>query len=208
MGWVFDIHDTYDWLLSPMRTKRDVIERWIKLVKFISFTKPSDHSRTPNQILLMNDDIKRFFVFSEKSHYSIINPFRVENNNGYLSFYSKTGIELDSETTSNMLSAIGHNGWLETGNVDEIYTAFELEEGADTNVWSIIGSLITTEDGYLRFDDDPNNADSVYHPQYHFDIFYSNEATFKIGARKKYSLKTTLEFLSSSTPVGYLEKMP
>jgi len=41
--------------------------------------------------------------------------------------------------------------------------------------------LLCDDHGYLRFDDDPVNENGTVHPRYHFDFFYKNSSSIKIG---------------------------
>ena len=45
--------------------------------------------------------------------------------------------------------------------------------------------LLVFEPAYIRFDEDAKRQDGDIHPLYHFDIFYSNAPTLKIGSKAK-----------------------
>ena len=45
--------------------------------------------------------------------------------------------------------------------------------------------LLVFEPAYIRFDEDAKRQDGDIHPLYHFDIFYSNAPSLKIGSKAK-----------------------
>ena len=52
-------------------------------------------------------------------------------------------------------------------------------------VLDIFLDLLVFEPAYIRFDEDAKRQDGDIHPLYHFDIFYSNAPSLKIGSKAK-----------------------
>lgn len=52
-------------------------------------------------------------------------------------------------------------------------------------VLEIFLDLLVFEPAYIRFDEDAQHQNGHIHPLYHFDVFYSNAPSFKIGSEVK-----------------------
>ncbi len=66
--------------------------------------------------------------------------------------------------------------------------------------------LLILEDGYIRFEEDETREHPKIHPRFHFDIFYTNGATFKLGASNKTTLSSFIDLLNLKTECFYLQK--
>lgn len=64
--------------------------------------------------------------------------------------------------------------------------------------------LIAKDHGYFRFDDDPNNQNGDIHPRYHFDIFFRDSSSLKIGYHDKARLNCFYSLFDTSLPKKYL----
>ncbi|MCI5147779.1 MAG: hypothetical protein D3923_20140 [Candidatus Electrothrix sp. AR3] len=67
------------------------------------------------------------------------------------------------------------------------------------------------EDGYIRYDIDPENYEKFKkrgekhkHPENHYDVFYSNNLTFKIGLKSIITYSEFIDLLNVNTDCNYL----
>lgn len=189
-----------DWAFKAIRSKSDVIEILMKALKKISiYVKPSPES-VVGKMKLHISKMSRIFFFTENKYYSIAFPFIVEENNGQLCFSSIDLEEVDNYITSKVLSVINDN----KSSNGSLWAFFEpLLEIEDQNTapgfWPFFRMLLTYEDGYIRYDVDHIREDGNKHPLHHFDVFYSNNPTFKIGLRENISNDSMIDLLDRNT---------
>lgn len=67
--------------------------------------------------------------------------------------------------------------------VEAIKIHYDNEGSTDIEnmVWTITKELLIFEPGYIRYDYDTERVDPLLHPLHHVDLFYSSQATFKLG---------------------------
>lgn len=193
-----------DIFFKPIRNKKDIIKLLMNTVKYIG-TEINIGERTGDYIFISIDDMNRFIYQSDNKVFSIRSPFLVKQEESSLKFYTKNVEDIDNYLTSQVLSLINHDkfdtpSFFEFGEIIEEY--FENPD----KIWSFIMELISYEDGYLRFDNDPDHADERMHPLNHLDVCYSNASTFKVGTYNKPCVNYMFELLNNNIESKYLEK--
>jgi hypothetical protein len=83
------------------------------------------------------------------------------------------------------------------GPVDEIC---EL----DGEIWPLYRDLLTSEEGYLRYDFDEEHEDADVHPLHHLDVFFSSNVTFKLGLAEGVDFEKMADMLDSATDCHYV----
>jgi hypothetical protein len=68
--------------------------------------------------------------------------------------------------------------------------------------------MFLMEDGYLRYDYDPVNyikhQKSDVHPLYHYDLFYTSNATFKVGLNSSVAEDDFVDLLNVKTTCKFI----
>lgn len=75
----------------------------------------------------------------------------------------------------------------------------------DGDIWCLFRELLISEDGYIRYDHDPDNAAGDMHPLHHLDVFYSSGSTFKLGLRNSIDTATFEDYLDITTACRYIQ---
>ncbi|WP_221632746.1 hypothetical protein [Delftia sp. HK171] len=136
--------------------------------------------------------------------YSISFPFTVRVDNGELNFSSRSGILIDSQMSSLVLSLVNTDGVLDATDpyvfIDPVLTAMDINQGA----WSLLRELMLAEDGYVRYDWDTVRVNGHLHPEHHLDLCYSNASTFKVGLPRQLTRADFLTILDVDTNCHYL----
>lgn len=131
----------------------------------------------------------RLYIYLSKNKYFSINyPFflkRKRDDNIMINTGGEKHISVSSKILSESISCI-------TEMMDDHVTFTEMVQNRDyeDDVFNIIEILLTTEPGYIRYDEDIKNFNTKNHPVFHFDINFSDEAHFKIGLNKRYGIKS------------------
>ena len=80
-------------------------------------------------------------------------------------------------------------------------------------IWELLKGLLMFEDGYVRFDNDPeeynrakNEGREHTHPENHIDVFYNNGNTFKLGLKRKSTPDEFIDYFDSETNCKYLKR--
>lgn len=196
-------------LFEPIRSKESIIRLLMKIIKHISiFAKPKKSDVIGNMCIVVHK-MSRVYLFANDKYFSVVFPFTVEhdNENGFR-FYTKDGFEINSKTSSEILSIINEDKILERIDLyDFMGPLVDCEEQAN-EIWSILKFLMTEEDGYLRYDydPDPNRLDEKYHPLNHIDFNYSSNATYKIGLYNQPAQDWFIDLTNIRRHCNYIEK--
>ncbi|MEX6318744.1 MULTISPECIES: hypothetical protein [Providencia] len=197
-------NENIDMFFKPLRKKTDIIILLMNTIKYvISYVNVS--TRTNSSIDIIIDDMNRFIYKSENKIFSIRSPFSIREDEGKLIFYSKNIPEITSTISSKIIAfsndyrfnSSSWGGFIEL--LDELFT------DADS-VWLLIQELMLFEDGYLRYDHDPEHESGRIHPLYHLDIYYTTASTFKIGTYHKPCPFYFTELLNNNIEAKFLEK--
>ena len=82
---------------------------------------------------------------------------------------------------------------------------------SDKNFWIFLREILLSEDGYIRYDYDEKGYNLAReegqehrHPLHHYDIFYTNKATFKLGLHSSISESDFYHLLNVKTDCKHL----
>lgn len=192
--------------LSPIRRKGDVIVLWMNAVKAFLVQQPPVGADVAASLSILVSTMSRLFCEATdgKKIYSVSFPFTIKTDGTEIFFFSRTGIEIDSQISSMVLTLVNADGILDAVDpyafIDPILTAIDINEGA----WSLLRELMLAEDGYVRYDWDTARANGHLHPEHHLDLCYSNASTFKIGLRRQLTQAEFQTILNVETDCHYL----
>lgn len=90
--------------------------------------------------------------------------------------------------------------------VCSISDTFNLSIEESIRYYDSFVTILSDDHGYFRFDDDPNNAKGDFHPRFHFDFFYKNSTSIKIGYDAPFGIECFYSLLDSKYPKRYLRR--
>lgn len=185
-------------IFSPCRDKVSLIRHLTDTMKELCYAQ---ESKDDYDLVIIIDKFQRIFFMSENKIYSLAFPFRViesKSNNEPHSFFAGT-VLIDSFLLSNLETLIQEHF---THNNNDFYdfceSMFDTVK-VNQDVWLVLRQLCLIEEGYIRYDFDPNHYDAVTHPLHHLDIFYSPGGTFKIGLDKGILYNEMIDILHPRT---------
>lgn len=194
-----------DWALGPIRNKREEIIYLMRMIKILLVGQQLEASHTMGEIRLVVSKMSRLFLFFPGKYISVNFPFTVIEREGQIIFNSPFVSEVDSRITSQILAILEQAELFDSDCVltfaEGVYGTAEYLEG----FWSLLRHLLLHEDGYVRYDYDPENEDGRRHPLHHYDIFYSSGVTFKVGLNGGLDYERMVDFLEVATDCHFLE---
>lgn len=192
--------------LKPIRTKKDIVLLLIETIRLaLAYTEDLEDPSSSYSIRFKVNKMNRVIYSSPSKVFSIRNPFNVRYENGSFSFVRKSGESVNSYIISN-LALLMKNDKFESGVALEFIEMIQDFNLDVDEYWVLISELFGFEEGYLRFDHDSRSENGRHHPLYHFDIFYTNASTFKVGAHVPPCGDFLLDLLDVSTESKYLER--
>lgn len=194
----------YEQIKKPIREITDIVLLIIEVLSYIMW-KPVG-SQAPSGLKIVISKMRRiFFVFDEKS-FSVAMPFYIkQHEDGNLEVYDNNVI-LDSKILSCVKSIVTNMDFNNFANIDldSVMQDEYLSEREKRDARYVFYKLITTEYGYIRYDDDLVHESGLEHPRYHLDVNYSNGVTFKMALpdKKEYAwLKDLLDITTQCKKV-------
>mgnify|MGYP007033165096 CR=1 FL=1 len=197
-----------DKVQQPIRGKRDIILLLLETIKMFGNPEGSNLD-VEGKIMICIDKMSRVFYETQDKYFSFLFPFSVEQQENRCRFYdSLTECELNEKMISLLISIFRQDGLLEDSlekAMDTIMESAEEYEYMDIDtIWRLIFKLWYMEDGYIRYDYDPEHEDGDRHPLHHLDINYSSGSTYKIGLKSSIKVKEFQNMMDIKTDCVYL----
>lgn len=209
----------YNKVFPPYRlkTKAHIIEVLMEMTRFILLQNDPDFLVNDNDskatAVLHVEDMSRLFFFSENKYYSIVFPFHFLEKDGQYKIVFQSNIEITAQLISKVISTITCDEFKAQCSLEFIEPICNAEDECGEDFWELLRELLLMEDGYIRYDLDQENYDKAVkkgeeykHPLNHYDIFYSSNATFKVGLFNAIDNDSIIDFLNVNSECEYLTK--
>jgi len=194
-----------------IKTKAQVIEILMETIRYILLNNSVPKEESSGTLVLNIDRMSRLFFFKEDKYFSIVFPFYTFEEDGKFNFSFQNKIDITSQLISKVISIIKCDEFKEKCSLDFVSPICEYEEQCDENFWIFLRELLLMEDGYLRYDYDleeyekaKKRGEEHIHPLNHYDLFYSSDASFKIGLKKGLLQDEFIDLLNTKTNCKYL----
>lgn len=159
-------------------------------------------------IAIFVGDYKRILVKGNSGYFSMGIPFQVILKGDQVCFNSDfIEEEVNGRFISIMKNCIQTTKNTIISHEDVIFSLienFNLDISEAIKYYEAFTFLIAEDNGYFRFDDDPKNEKGDIHPRYHFDIFYNNTTSIKIGYDCFATLGCFYSLMDHTVPKKYL----
>ena len=194
------LHDDF---FFAIRCKVDVIILIMRTIKYL-ITDVRVTRQENSNIYICVDDMNRFIYESEGKVFSIRSPFNFYKNNERVYFKDGSGIEIDSVMSSKLISFFSKQGVMncDINDLDDYVSDVFYDS---ESVFPLILNLMSFEEGYLRFDNDPDNFKEGIHPLNHLDVCYSSSSTYKIGVYEEPSYDFMHDLLNLKVRSKFIE---
>ncbi|EPJ1370078.1 hypothetical protein [Vibrio parahaemolyticus] len=159
-------------------------------------------------IAIFTGDFKRVVVRKDDGYFSMSIPFQIITSEDYISFVCNLiQEEVNGRFISIMRNAVNTHRDNQVSHEDVIFSLienFNIEIKDSMMYYDAFVSLISEDHGYFRFDDDFAHENGDIHPRYHFDIFYKNSTSLKIGYDRHAKLECLYSLFDNSKDKKYL----
>lgn len=195
-----------------IRDKKKIIEILMIAIKHMLVNPKIQPKDVKGKLILRIDDMKRLLFYSENKFFSISFPFSVEREEDKsYTFYSNEIKDIDNIITSKVIGLINSEEFEYSSGLDFLEPINNFDEMCNDLFWVFFKNLLLFETGYIRYDIDAENFEKYLargegdiHPKHHYDVFYSNNTTFKIGLDDKISNDDFIDLLDVKTDCKYL----
>ena len=201
-----------------IKSKIQIIKILLEFVRGILLYRETIKERDIKSpyVKLIIDKKSRIFFFSEKKYYTIHFPFSCsKQDDGSLEIAyqgCRNIIPIKSEIISKVMQILYDEQFNSVSALDFIEPIDKMESEIDY-IWELLKGLLMFEDGYVRFDNDPeeynrakNEGREHTHPENHIDVFYNNGNTFKLGLKRKSTPDEFIDYFDSETNCKYLKR--
>ncbi|MBH0041436.1 hypothetical protein [Pseudoalteromonas sp. SWXJZ10B] len=159
-------------------------------------------------IAVFTKDLQRFVVNKDSGYFSMANPFQVNFGNDTISFNCDQMAEpvsgLFIAVMKNAIQTVRESGHSYDDIVLSIHQGFEIDWKEISKYIDAFVSILSEDHGYFRFDDDIDNVNGDIHPRYHFDVFFKNTCSLKIGYDRPAELQCFLSLADKTQSKKYL----
>ncbi len=196
-----------------IKSKVEVIQILLEATRFmlVNPTVGISDEDVEGKLLLYIDKMSRLFFVKDHKYYSIVFPFLTYKNDEAYKFSYHDNQNIDSRLISQVLSIITCDKFQEKCSLDFISPIYEYEEDHNENFWIFLREILLAEDGYIRYDHDEDGYNIALqkgqehrHPLHHYDLFYTNKATFKLGLHGSVSDADFYDLLNIKSDCKYL----
>lgn len=196
-----------------VKTKVEIIQILLEATRFmlVNPTIKIPDDEVAGKLFLCIDKMSRIFLIKDHKYYSIVFPFHTVEDRGFFKFTYYKNENVDSRLISQVLSIITCDKFQEKCSLDFITPIYEYEEDYNENFWIFLREILLAEDGYIRYDFDEEGHNTAIesghqhlHPLHHYDLFYTNKATFKLGLHGPVSDDEFYDLLNVKSDCKYL----
>jgi len=213
----FDIGQSTKELFFPkerVKTKVQVLEILMEATRYMLIRPNVPTEKLAGKLILHVHKMSRLFFFNNNKYYSIAFPFFVSEYSERLCFSFRNDIEVDSQLISNVISIIKCESFNDKCSLGFAEPIYDIDNEYDGNFWMFLRELLLAEDGYIRYDKDEKGfldakekGEEHRHPLNHYDVFYSNNASFKLGLDNEIVQNEFVDLLDIKTDCKYIKNL-
>lgn len=196
--------------LRPVRGPLDNLWNILSIVEAINSSPKCRVGKHTDgfDVAVFTKDFHRFLVTKQDGYFSMSNPFQVILGDQEIFFNCDLLEERVSERfisiMRNAIQTVQGNYHSHDDIVLSLHESFGMSWTEAAKYSDTFTSLVADDHGYFRFDDDLSNENGNVHPRYHFDIFYKNSSSIKIGYNKFADLDCFLSLADKNKKKKYL----
>lgn len=198
----------------PIREKKDILQILFETIRYYLISDIKNealdnikkrkvlNSANYGNITIKIDKMSRVIYKLENKIFSFGFPFIISKIEEKYNIYDKnSGITIDSSIVSKIINIL-NNFSFKNNDIYEFLSQFDdgnNDEEELNKIWQIFKRALFSECGYLRYNYDEEHKNGDIHPLNHYDIYYTNTNTFKIGLDDRVDLEKFIDLLNLNT---------
>lgn len=188
---------------NPIRNVFDIIALLLETIKYMLWQSPLPSEKGKLKIVV--GKMNRIFYVLENKIFSITMPFftkLMENGNVLIYDHAIAFNSKNIAIISSVFYKISKNpdNSVILSDIEQFLRDENLDEDVFTVLSGVIVKLLSTEYGYLRYDDDKEHEEAEMHPRYHLYINCANNCTYKLGLKKAIDYNWLRDCLDNEKP--------
>lgn len=196
----------------PVRDAFDNLSNIVNLVEIVnSHQEKASLSHIDGfDLAIFTGNFNRALIRKDNGYFSMAIPFQItkEEERFFFNFDPING-EVGGLFLSIVRNAISASQLAHISCEDIILSIsenFSLSIADSTKYCDAFFALLALDHGYFRFDDDPIGENGNLHPRFHFDFFYKNSSSIKIGMDNLADINCFYSLFDKLKPKMYLRK--
>lgn len=190
--------------MPAVRDKISAIRTIINTTKYIIIGAARNVRNNENDIEVIIHTSRRMrrVVYCIKDKFiSMAFPFNYKNHKFFFD-----DVEVDSEVIS-ILNSFIECEYVSSSCNFSLEFLFDHDSNLIENhdAFNVLIGLLMSEDGYIRYDFDPEHDVELTHPACHLDLNYSTPASFKIGLYGSILCSTFMDILDNEKSRKFLQ---
>jgi hypothetical protein len=198
--------------LEKLIAVRDSYDNLLNILQIAEIVNCCSHCRNDNHnnfdFAVYTGGYARVLVKKELGYFTMTMPFQIIEYDENITFnYNACALPVHAQFISimrNAVEACRTYGYSHEDIISSLCDNFDLDVRTAVNYCDVFTSLISDDHGYFRFDDDEANAQGNIHPRYHFDFFYRNSTSIKLGVDRNITSSYFLSLFDKSLEKPYL----
>lgn len=161
-------------------------------------------------VVIFSGNFCRALIKKKDGFFSMSLPFQIVDEGNQIRFnFDLLREEVSGQLISILMNAISS---CEQGThsheeiIISICDSFGLDVASATRYCDAFYTLLVDDHGFFRFDDDQKNENGNIHPRYHFDFFFKNTSSVKIGIETPADINSFYSFFDQTKPKYYLHQ--
>ncbi|MHC8348775.1 hypothetical protein ACYZT7_05210 [Pseudomonas sp. RT4P38] len=202
-----------DYYMNKFCAVRDTLDNLKNVLQLAELINSCGHCRVAAHtqdfdLAIFSGEYCRALIRKSDGFFSMTIPFQIidDGDNIYFNYDS-----LKEEVSGRFISILKNAILTSKGGShshEEIICSIVDSFGLDVNeaipYYDAFAALLTDDHGYFRFDDDEPNANGDIHPRYHFDFFFKNTSSIKIGSDAPVGIQCFYSLFDGGLPKHYL----
>lgn len=175
--------------IEKLRAVRDAYDNLLNILQIAEMVNCCAHCRSEESadfdFAIFTGSFARVLIKKENGFFTMTLPFQIIDYGENILFnYDNHNLPVHAQFISIMRNSIEvcrEYGYSHEDIISSLCDNFNIDMRESVNYCDVFTSLLTEDHGYFRFDDDLENERGRIHPRYHFDFFYKNSTSIKIG---------------------------
>ncbi|MFB4404482.1 hypothetical protein [Pseudomonas inefficax] len=200
--------------LTKLCAVRDAFDNLSNILSLVELVNTCSHCSIERydkdfDFVIFSGEYSRALVKKSDGYFTMSMPFQIVDDGRLYFTYDEFELEVNGQFISVLRNAIatsklGGNSHEEV--ICSLVDSFGIGVHEATNYYDAFATLAMQDHGYFRFDDDAKNQNGTIHPRYHFDFFFKEASSVKVGTDGLIDIECFYALFDGSRAKHYLRE--